>query len=115
MANFPIENRVKLTYNYQEVIAMAEFCLECWNKMNHRNDSSWRYVLSFFAGAMPNFRIGGISYRTLLRSYSYRKTVALKRRSKILPQEFSSVIPSYHQFMSSLLRERLPGAKKEKL
>jgi len=25
---------------------MAEFCLECWNKLNETNDSKWRYVLS---------------------------------------------------------------------
>ena len=26
---------------------MAEFCLECWNKLNETNDSPWRYVLSW--------------------------------------------------------------------
>lgn len=25
---------------------MAEFCLDCWNKLNDKNDSKWRYVLS---------------------------------------------------------------------
>ena len=25
---------------------MAEFCLECWNKINETNDSRWRYVMS---------------------------------------------------------------------
>ena len=25
---------------------MAEFCLECWNKMNNRNDPRWKYVIS---------------------------------------------------------------------
>ena len=25
---------------------MAEFCLECWNKINEKNDEKWRYVLS---------------------------------------------------------------------
>ena len=28
-------------------MCMAEFCLECWNKLNGRNDSSWKYVLSW--------------------------------------------------------------------
>ena len=26
---------------------MAEFCLECWNKINESNHSKWRYVLSW--------------------------------------------------------------------
>ena len=47
MANFPIENRVKLTYNLLEVIEMAEFCLECWNKLNGTDDPKWKYVLSW--------------------------------------------------------------------
>lgn len=25
---------------------MAEFCLECWNKINNRNDSEDKYILS---------------------------------------------------------------------
>ena len=25
---------------------MAEFCLDCWNKINETQDSKWRYVLS---------------------------------------------------------------------
>lgn len=25
---------------------MAEFCLDCWNKLNKRNDPSARYVMS---------------------------------------------------------------------
>ena len=26
---------------------MAEFCLECWNKINGTNDKKWRYSLSW--------------------------------------------------------------------
>ena len=26
---------------------MAEFCLDCWNKINETCDSQWRYVLSW--------------------------------------------------------------------
>ena len=26
---------------------MAEFCLECWNKINGINDKKWRYILSW--------------------------------------------------------------------
>lgn len=26
---------------------MAEFCLECWNKINGTKDHKWRYVLSY--------------------------------------------------------------------
>ena len=26
---------------------MAEFCLDCWNKINETNDSKWRYILSW--------------------------------------------------------------------
>lgn len=26
---------------------MAEFCLNCWNKMNETTDSPWRYALSW--------------------------------------------------------------------
>lgn len=47
MANFPIENRVKLTYNIKEVRYVAEFCVECWNKINKQNKPRWAYILSF--------------------------------------------------------------------
>jgi len=46
MANFPIEIMVKLTYNIYEVIYMAEFCLECWNKINNSNDKKFKYIMS---------------------------------------------------------------------
>ena len=46
MANSPIEIMVKLTYNIIEVIYMAEFCLDCWNKLNNTNDSEKIYKLS---------------------------------------------------------------------
>ena len=26
---------------------MAEFCLDCWNKINETQDSQWRYSLSW--------------------------------------------------------------------
>lgn len=26
---------------------MAEFCLDCWNKLNETKDSRWRYVISW--------------------------------------------------------------------
>ena len=26
---------------------MAEFCLDCWNKLNDTKDSKWRYVRSW--------------------------------------------------------------------
>ena len=26
---------------------MAEFCLDCWNKINETKDSKWRYVISW--------------------------------------------------------------------
>ena len=26
---------------------MAEFCLDCWNKINETRDSKWRYVFSW--------------------------------------------------------------------
>ena len=26
---------------------MAEFCLECWNKINETQDSKWRYARSW--------------------------------------------------------------------
>ena len=47
MANFPIENRVKLTYNAGEVIIMAEFCVECLNKINGETRPKTSYILSF--------------------------------------------------------------------
>ena len=46
MANFPIENRVKLTYNIHEVIEMAEFCPACWNELNELDTPEEAYVLS---------------------------------------------------------------------
>ena len=26
---------------------MAEFCMDCWNKINETNETKWRYVLSW--------------------------------------------------------------------
>jgi len=26
---------------------MAEFCLDCWNKINETHDSKWRYAFSW--------------------------------------------------------------------
>ena len=26
---------------------MAEFCLDCWNKLNSTHESKWRYVISW--------------------------------------------------------------------
>ena len=26
---------------------MAEFCLDCWNKINETHDSKWRYTFSW--------------------------------------------------------------------
>ena len=26
---------------------MAEFCIDCWNKINETNDSKWRYARSW--------------------------------------------------------------------
>ncbi len=26
---------------------MAEFCLDCWNKINEAHDSKWRYAFSW--------------------------------------------------------------------
>lgn len=46
MANFPNENRVILTYNMKEVNVMAEFCVECWNKLNDEKKPRAAYVLS---------------------------------------------------------------------
>ena len=36
-----------ILYTMDEVMEVAEFCLECWNKMNETKDSSCRYVLSW--------------------------------------------------------------------
>ena len=43
---------VKYTYNKytkftRGVNCMAEFCLDCWNKINETKDSKWRYALSW--------------------------------------------------------------------
>ena len=35
-----------ILYNVIEVMQMAEFCLDCWNKINETHDSKWRYVFS---------------------------------------------------------------------
>ena len=50
MSNFPIENMVKLTYNIYGVDIMAEFCLECWNRINETNFTLFArhdFLLSF--------------------------------------------------------------------
>ena len=46
MAIFPIENMVLLTYNINEVMSVAEICLDCWNKLNETNHSEKRYIMS---------------------------------------------------------------------
>lgn len=47
MANYPIENRVKLTYNIKVGgDLMAEFCLDCWNEMNNSNDTESNFIIS---------------------------------------------------------------------
>lgn len=46
MSNFPIENRVKLTYNTDGVMHMSEYCLDCWNEINETNDPKEKYILS---------------------------------------------------------------------
>jgi hydrogenase maturation factor HypF (carbamoyltransferase family) len=33
-------------YTELEVMQMADFCLECWNKINETQDSKYRYVFS---------------------------------------------------------------------
>lgn len=35
-----------ICYTEVEVIDMAEFCLDCWNKMNKTNDPERKYFLS---------------------------------------------------------------------
>ena len=41
---------VKLTYNIyhrgKELIVVADFCLDCWNRINKTNDSEKKYVMS---------------------------------------------------------------------
>ena len=34
------------SYNKYEVIYLAEFCLDCWNKINGTNDPPENYVIS---------------------------------------------------------------------
>ena len=46
MANFPIEIMVKLTYNIYGGDCMAEFCLDCWNKINGTNYSKSKFIMS---------------------------------------------------------------------
>ena len=33
-------------YNATRVIIMAEFCLQCWNRINQTNDPPDKYILS---------------------------------------------------------------------
>ena len=47
MSEFPIEIRVKLTYNLREVTYMAEFCVSCWNELNGTDSPEEAYVLSW--------------------------------------------------------------------
>lgn len=47
MSISPIEIMVKLTYNIGGGDLMAEFCLDCWNKMNRKNYSKWDVKLSW--------------------------------------------------------------------
>jgi len=36
-----------ILYTIDEVIDMAEICLECWNKISETQESKWRYILSW--------------------------------------------------------------------
>ena len=36
-----------ICYNEAEVRKMAEFCWECWNKINETKESKCRYILSW--------------------------------------------------------------------
>ena len=47
MSDFPINIRVKLTYNLSEVMVMAEFCVSCWNKINGTDYPEEAYALSW--------------------------------------------------------------------
>ena len=46
MSICPIENRVKLTYNAVGGDKMAEFCLDCWNRLNHTSYTERDFILS---------------------------------------------------------------------
>ena len=46
MSIFPIEIMVKLTYNINGGDFMAEFCLDCWNRINGTDDEEDKYILS---------------------------------------------------------------------
>lgn len=37
---------MQLYYNTREVILMAEFCLECWNKIMGSDDPPQKYIFS---------------------------------------------------------------------
>ena len=47
MSEFPIEFRVKLTYNLKDAICMAEFCVSCWNELNETDYPEEAYILSW--------------------------------------------------------------------
>ena len=63
---------------------MAEFCLECLNKLNKTNDSKWRYVLSRekdlceecgeYKRVVIVERVWSRVYRELTELIEYRKT-----------------------------------------
>ena len=48
---YPLDNSLEKVYTYINILCskentMAEFCLDCWNKMNTCDDSKTKYVLS---------------------------------------------------------------------
>ena len=63
---------------------MAEFCLECLNKLNKTNHSKWRYVLSWekdlceecgeYKRVVIVERVWSRVYRKLTELIEYRKT-----------------------------------------
>ena len=46
MENSLLENMVKLTYHYCEVLILADFCYTCWNRLNDQNEPKERFRIS---------------------------------------------------------------------
>ena len=63
---------------------MAEFCLDCWNKINETNDTKWRFILSLrkeqceecgqYKRVIIVERVWSRVQRTLVETIEYHKT-----------------------------------------
>lgn len=85
MSILPIEIMVKLTYNVYGVIKMAEFCLECFNKVFETNEKESAYILSKdldLCDYCGEFKRVVVRKRTMMEVLNYNLITRFFKKSK---------------------------------